>query len=261
VERRFQNPGQKRPITAPSGTVPILLGIWEDAAAPVLVGMDANSRIGRETRFSLFVPLHLLQSAQNKGWAEHFSESGERIIAFSPTLLPIYVALVQGNLEIDPSAVASVLSAAGIVNREDEAAERARRTVAVMIRDAAFSKTVRESYGGLCAMCGLNHSLVVGAHIFPVEAQGAPDKVWNGIALCHNHHAAFDTHRIFVHPTDRTIYFHPELHEGASRNTASQSFIECTFKRLEEPLATSNRPRTEMFDKRYSYFEAKYAWV
>lgn len=61
IERRFQNPGKGRPMAAPSGTTPLLIGLWEEAGRAVLVGMEATHRLGRETRQSLFIPLWLLQ--------------------------------------------------------------------------------------------------------------------------------------------------------------------------------------------------------
>ena len=96
VERRFQNPGKGKPIVAPGGVLPLLIGLWSEQAdegTPVLVGMDATCRIGDETRKSLFVSLAVLRAAQASGWEEHTSTSGERIIAFAPALLPRYIAV------------------------------------------------------------------------------------------------------------------------------------------------------------------------
>lgn len=84
VERRFQNPGQGKPIQAPLGLLPLLVGLWDEQGAPVLLGMDATLRIGDATRKSLFVPLRVLQHAQANGWTGHISTSGEHLIAFRP---------------------------------------------------------------------------------------------------------------------------------------------------------------------------------
>ena len=43
VERRFQNPGQGKPVQAPFGILPLLIGVWDEQGPPVLVGMDAGA--------------------------------------------------------------------------------------------------------------------------------------------------------------------------------------------------------------------------
>ena len=97
VERRFQNPGQGRPVQAPLGLLPLLIGLWDEQARPVLVGMDDTRRLGDETRKSLFVPLQMLQKAQTAGWTEHVSASGERLIAFRADEISRYAAFrLQG---------------------------------------------------------------------------------------------------------------------------------------------------------------------
>jgi hypothetical protein len=37
------------------------------------------------------MPLNLLRIAKQDGWAEHESESKERLVAFTPKLLPTYI--------------------------------------------------------------------------------------------------------------------------------------------------------------------------
>jgi hypothetical protein len=92
VERRFQNPGKNKPVLASGGRFPLLLGLWSEGEAPVLVGMDAPRHLATLTRKSLFVPLRSLKLAEQCGWAEHVSTSGERILCFSPDRLADYVA-------------------------------------------------------------------------------------------------------------------------------------------------------------------------
>jgi len=66
------------------------------------------------------------------------------------------------------------------------------------LRLRGFRQAVIESYNYKCAVCGLKiyapDSLsweVEAAHIVPHRAMGKDD-IWNGIALCHLHHWAFD---------------------------------------------------------------------
>jgi hypothetical protein len=261
VERRFQNPGSDRPIEVIAGTLPLLIGLWSDGASTILAGMDANSRIGRKTRFSLFMPLSALHAATVTGWHEQLNSVGEKIIAFRPDLLPVYVDLLRNEVDVPQKELQAVLLAAGTENSFESPEERGRRIASQLIRDQRFSRDVCASYQGYCAMCGLDYGLVVGAHIYPAAAPGSADKMWNGLALCQNHHAAFDSHRIFVNPNSLAISLHPELINGQRKNQACETFVNLTYKRLAEPLKPQQRPRAEMFTKRYEYFPAKYDWA
>jgi HNH endonuclease len=66
------------------------------------------------------------------------------------------------------------------------------------IRTRGFRQAVIEAYDCKCAVCGLKlyspDTLfweVEAAHIVPHRAKGKDD-IWNGLALCHLHHWAFD---------------------------------------------------------------------
>lgn len=262
VERRFQNPGSNRPVLSPDGRLPVLLGVWENEGRTVFVGLDGTDRIGRPTRFSLFVPLSLLQAAATSGWEEQYSTSGERLTAFAPDLLPQFVRMLETGVDIEPSAVAAIVAASGMSEDADPAAvERGRRSVSTLVRDARFSRDVRAAYSGRCAMCGMRLSLVVGAHIHPVAAPGAPDTVWNGIALCQHHHTLFDAHKIYVDPVSRTIRLHPSLVAGRAESDANRVFVDGTFPTLAEPESRRDRPREGMFQSRYGFFGAQYDWA
>jgi putative restriction endonuclease len=66
-----------------------------------------------------------------------------------------------------------------------------------VIRNAFFRKTIVHVYDSKCAFCGIrvtkgiNQNIVDGAHIKPF-AQFYDSRIHNGIALCKNHHWAFD---------------------------------------------------------------------
>lgn len=94
-EARIQNPSAGNPITDTAGTRLYLLGVAK--SGDVLVSWDAYERLGRETRFSAFVPAALLDKAAENGWAEHVSASGERVIAFRPEMFPRLVEWLGDN--------------------------------------------------------------------------------------------------------------------------------------------------------------------
>lgn len=262
VERRFQNPGQNRPVSAPGHSLPLLLGIWEQGQRPILVGMEAEARLGRSTRQSLFIPLWLLHQAADSGWSEHFSTSGELIIGFHPALLPTYIETRRSGLSLEAEQISSILQASGVTaSPEQLPAERARRASSALVRSAKFAKAVVEAYEGLCAMCGLDFGLVQAAHIYPVQAPNSVDEIWNGLALCSNHHTAFDRHLFWIEPSERSVKLHPNLLSGMEHAEVTRLFVKMTFPRLRPPISRQNAPTNEMFNKRYEFFGEKYAWV
>ncbi|MCA9591046.1 MAG: ATP-binding protein [Myxococcales bacterium] len=93
LERRFQNSGSGEPIQARKGRASLLLGLWTERGRneAVVVAFDAYCRLGKTTRFSLFMPLSLLEEAADTGYAVHVSTSGETIRAFRPDALAKYV--------------------------------------------------------------------------------------------------------------------------------------------------------------------------
>src|SRR5205085_1560919 len=200
--------------------------------------------------------------AAQTGWSERRNSTGELIIAFHPALLPSYLEAVEMNTHIPAERIAVVVNASGL-NEPFPAApeERARRATTQLVRNAAFSRNVVIAYDGLCALCGLNLSLVQGAHIYPAHAPHSPDATWNGIALCANHHVAFDRHLLWIDPEDRRVVFHPAVYAQNASTAASRHFVASTFAVLREPANAHNRPRKEMFEQRYEFFAEDYAWA
>ncbi|RKZ30599.1 hypothetical protein DRQ36_05010 [bacterium] len=80
----------------------------------------------------------------------------------------------------------------------DKKKKAAKVTREAVLRTRAFRLAVTEAYSYRCAVCGLKISSpdslsweVEAAHIVPHSHMGRDD-IWNGIALCHLHHWAFD---------------------------------------------------------------------
>jgi hypothetical protein len=270
AERRFQNPGQDRPIVLVADRRPLLLGLLEEDAEldihrPLLVQADPYRRIDRITRFSVFTSVTGLKEASSKGWSEHINSSGEYIRCFLPPLLPVSVAAGLGDSALPSEAMQAAINGSGLVEapapESGPAAERARRAATSLVRDARFSRRVINAYDGLCAMCGLDANLVQGAHIYPAAAPGSHDEPWNGLALCPNHHLAFDRHLLAVHPGTRKILISPDLTKQLQRSPAMELFVSGTFHHLAEPADNSARPSSEMLTKRYEYFVGSYEWM
>lgn len=269
-ERRFQNPGSDRPIVLDPQRYPLLLGLLENDPAlhiekPLLMLADPVRRAGRVTRFSVFASAASLSEANEKGWSEDLSTSGETVRCFYPQLLPIVVAALLDDAIPASYALQSVIDGSGLVQATGteipEASERARRAATTLVRDAKFSRRVIAAYNSRCAMCGLNAELVQAAHIYPASAPGSHDEVWNGLALCPNHHLAFDRHLLAVQPLTREIVFSPQAHSQVAEVPAMNAFVTGTFPKLAEPEDQAARPLVDMFTRRYRHFSAAYDWL
>jgi hypothetical protein len=240
-EWRFQNPGSRIPVENPGQSLPILAGLDHVGDVPVLVAIDGASRVGRPARFSILFNRRICVEAAATGWSEYTSTSGEKIFALRPPLFPVLVEMLGSGLEIPPARIVSAVESSGLLENDDGGAgERARRTASSYVRDARFSRDVRAAYENRCALCGIALNLVVGAHIYPVGAPGAPDRVWNGLALCHNHHSAFDAFQIWV-DSNYDVLVRPAFVASAQGNRASVQFLAQTPPRLWIPTNAAHR--------------------
>lgn len=92
-----------------------------------------------------------------------------------------------------------------------------KSTIKSAIRTRGFRQAVIQAYSFKCAICGMKinspDSLsweVEAAHIVPHGSQGRDD-IWNGLALCHLHHWAFDV-GWFTLQDNYTITVSPKVH-------------------------------------------------
>ena len=261
-ERRFQNlDDASLPVAAPRGAFPILVGITLDPA-PVLVAVDGRSRLGRIQRFSLLFHERVLYEAAAFGWSEYVSSTGERFIGMHPQMFPVAVELLVSGVTPSIVGLVSAATASGLLTSPTPAAaERARKAALVLIRDAKFSQDVRNAYGAKCAMCGLGIDLVEGAHILPVSAPNSSDAVWNGIALCRNHHRAFDTHRLHIDATTYHVRKHPSILSAVAGDAAVRNFSDRTLPILAVPSSAALRPSPAMLQARKAFFKREYGWL
>jgi|JI10StandDraft_1071094.scaffolds.fasta_scaffold37917_2 hypothetical protein len=114
LERRFQNPSQQSPIIDVPDRYEMLLGIWTERGEgqSVIVAFDAYRRLERTTRFSLFMPLALLEQAADTGFATHENAKGETIYAFRPENIGRYVQAMFDSDQWSPQVAAGGTSPA-----------------------------------------------------------------------------------------------------------------------------------------------------
>lgn len=247
-ERRFQNPGSNRPIENADGRFPLLIGVWiTEEGGCVLVSMHVTKeRTKNKTRQSYFMPLSLLERAARYGYAEHLSVSGEKISAFLPEIFPVYVSAKLIGLPVSNELFSES-------RYDDVASSRLRAMSFRLVRDSFFRKRVLEAYGNECAMCGVGGALLEAAHVYPVSAADSDDSIGNGIALCRNHHVAFDRFFVTINPIDLSLSFNDEF----LSLEANRSFVQMTYRFLKEPIQLEHRLNMNMLEKRRSFFESK----
>lgn len=198
----------------------LLLGYSPDFG--VFVGWEAT--LHRDFSFSAAKQIKevSLEEGRRSGWAvatpRTLRVGGLEVrVAFSPANLALYVRLsiaadAQGLsgvareaffLAATPNAPPLAAGDAGAGAEVTVKRMRRKLLVARAQRDARFGPLVKKEYDFSCAVCGMQLGIVEGAHIIPASAADGEDEIWNGIALCPNHHKLFDASTFVVTQTLR----------------------------------------------------------
>jgi hypothetical protein len=153
LERRFQNPSQQSPIKDDHDRYELLFGLWTEQGneRAVVVAFDAYRRVGRTTRFSMFMPLSLLEQAADTGFASHENSKGETLYAFRPENIGRYVQTM-----IDAGLWTTVLTPTATSPRDSQKPARAPAVDPVK-RDAKNQLNIRPRVGMYSAFARLNY--------------------------------------------------------------------------------------------------------
>lgn len=181
----------------------LLLGY--DPRFKVFAGYNAARYTHAGFSASLQIKEGFLAQAARDGFAVQAKETDaqgnvtEVAVAFSPEQFLTYAfhldayhqqAIPASELEIVQRAASTTLDDQDLTILP-EPRRRAIREFNLAVRDKRFAKNVLQAYGHKCAICKTQLKLVEAAHIVPVKDNGT-DEVVNGVALCANHHKAFD---------------------------------------------------------------------
>jgi hypothetical protein len=211
----------------------------------------------------VFLLLESLKEAVETGWSSNITDSEETIYYMTPTLLPVAIVGTLSGAEPNERSIYRAIATLGLdgssADPVEPDSERVRRTVTSLVRDSRFSGRVLTAYDRQCAMCGLGLGLVQGAHIYPASAPGSRDEVSNGLALCANHHLAFDRHLVAVRPATLELIFHPTVIERAASDPAVLRFVEGTRPDLRLP--SGQAPDPDAFVRRYDHYRDDYEWL
>lgn len=98
------------------------------------------------------------------------------------------------------------LSIKGEATSENEDRTRFSYTRKAFPRDPKFKKKVLAAYGHSCCVCGRQLGIVEAAHIIPHSVLNSPNTVNNGLALCIEHHALYDTALLLPGPDNLLVF-------------------------------------------------------
>lgn len=106
--------------------------------------------------------------------------------------------LLSGAPDLDALGLSARIVAGEPIELGDVERARLEARVTRLKRDAGFSKRVLEQFTHQCAICQIQLSMLEAAHIIPVHHPKGSDEIWNGLALCPNHHTLFDRRILLI---------------------------------------------------------------
>lgn len=131
-------------------------------------------------------------------WPVYVEHADPRTLTFT-----VAVDDPKHAMQADPDLMMVAQAPGGLMERSLNR-EYATREVRRRIHQSRFRERVLAAYRNQCAFCRLRHEqLLDAAHIIPDGEKGGEPEVWNGMALCKLHHAAFD--QFFIGVTPRGI--------------------------------------------------------
>ncbi|MHA1872637.1 MAG: HNH endonuclease [Candidatus Heimdallarchaeaceae archaeon] len=184
----------------------LLLGLYLENEDHIFVSFDPSRHQHFGSSPSLQVRKQYLEKAKNNGLAiqekiiDKRTRETESVIVFKDSLF------METVLEIMPeyrnktisTREFEILSKEELISEEDlerelipDERKKAVRKINAYIRKDKFRRSVMKVYNSKCAFCKIQLNLPEACHILPVSA-GGYDTIDNGIALCPNHHKAFD---------------------------------------------------------------------
>lgn len=214
-----------------------LLEVAREVGWSVLSPRALRQRIRPEEVRVAFTPGNLLPYLQASQTADQRGLYGMARTAFM-------LAQAPGQTHAAPPAPALLDDA--FIERE-----RQRILTSRLLRDATFGSRVRQEYGDACAVCAVQLPLIEGAHIIPVGDQLSQDEVWNGIALCRNHHRLFDVRLFHVAPDLRVRLDGPALAfltESHRDRGADALLVPFQDQRITEPAFYGNGNLRQMME-------------
>lgn len=211
-------------------------------------GRDARSRSHRDNRglrlaMERSTPLVYFQGIAEGRYLPLYPVF---IVRDDPQKMAFHVAVDDvRELGLDPSLPTS-----------DTAARR--RYITTMCKRRAHQEQFRErvvhAYRCQCAICRLKHAeLLDAAHIIPDREELGVPEVYNGLALCKLHHAAFDQNLLGIRP-DCVVEIHPQLLDEEDGPMLMHGLKGFHLGKIQVPRSNGDKPKVELLEARYQVF-------
>ncbi len=206
-----------------------LLGITLVGSQPVFVAFDTSYHIpavGGSTNVQCAESLVLAAAADAIFHRDAKQSTGESLVSFAGHLLSAYLLGLE-----------EVGTRSPVVLARGEAWYDSRRRV----RDSGFRERVLRAYSGACALCRLGMDFPEAAHVVP-HCVAADDSTANGLALCPNHHAAYDRLGVLSFTAERAAVVNRErLLVYAAQDEASVGTFLDSLREALDPVSLDQR--------------------
>ncbi len=234
------------------GVSTLILGWWQDEG--VFAAFDVRKHAGRISESpSLQIRRTYLEAAGANGLAACDKGNQELAVAFRPDFFAEYVRNLEklhdfGQSVEDTVALETVAAQPDVSVDELAVSSPARRTVVAAVsrklRDSRFRKRVLLAYRHRCAFCGIQLDLIDAAHTVPVSHEASVDETCNALAVCAQHHRAFDQSLLTLR-LDYSVRHNAakiaQLKAG-DRDGGLDGFLKGLHTHIEIPHRRSDRP-------------------
>lgn len=254
-EYRIQMTGVSFPLLILPNCQTLLLGWHEELET--FVGFDIHKHRNSVSRSpSIQVHYEVLEKAGTEGLAFQRKGNDEIAIAFVPEHFANYVAdqenlhlmaALPAELELMEQTTSTTPFEEELIEKISEERRVVTSIVARKFRQSSFSRRVLSAYRHHCAICDLQLDLLDAGHIIPVEIAGSNDETYNGMALCKNHHFAYDNNLLKVDEHYRIYANQTKIKalKDKKRIGGLEVFLSTLREEIRLPESLASRPRPE----------------
>ena len=257
-EFRIQLTGVESPLQFQSNSQTILMGWHEDCG--VFAAFDPiKHRTFSGQSPSIQVNISAIERARQSGFGFHKRGNDEIVVLFTPDQLLNYIEnQVDFHKSGESDQEIELLSESTQNEPPSEELEKIPeerqtlvRSVRTWVRQKGFRRRVLIAYGDQCAVCRVQLNLVQAAHIVPVHVDGSNDLTQNGLALCSNHHQAYDSGLLGIAPNYHILVNDLELQRLQRIGlTSGQEFIvQYVCNTIVTPSSPQDRPNPQYLER------------
>jgi putative restriction endonuclease len=172
---------------------------------------------------------------------EHFAEYADRQEIFHQ------MASAPEEMELARQAVRETSLPEKLFEPVLEPRRKVMRSAMTAVRKGKFRAEVLRAYEYHCAICDVQLDLLDAAHIIPVEHEESFDLICNGMALCKNHHQAYDRLLLKVDENYRISLYQKKVESLRTKGHLGglENFLSSLRQEIRLPSLQADRPRPE----------------